>query len=55
MTVVGNVQRRNNLCLERVFIEMDLIPVCTDEAKLKRYRDRLQQIESEIELTYGES
>lgn len=54
MTVVGNVQRRNQLCLERTRIEAELMPECQNDTKLREYRARLLQIEYEIGLTYGE-
>lgn len=55
MTVVGNVQRRNTLCRERVRIEAELLPMCQNEQRRREYITRLQQIEYEIGLTYGES
>lgn len=52
MVVVGDVQRRNSLCLERARIQAHVIPECQNPEKLKQFEERLAEIEKEIELTY---
>ncbi len=54
MAVVGDVHRRNLLCIERARIEARLKPFCQNKDKLKKFDDRLIEIEQEIEITYVE-
>ncbi len=54
MNASGDVDRRNVLCLERARIQAELMPECQNPIKLKRFEERLLEIEQEIKSTYVE-
>jgi len=49
---LDKIDRRNELCLQRIKIETEQLPYAHTDQRRRELMARLQQIEYEIKLTY---